>query len=77
MEGKKLPINIEYGVTLPDSYIDCKTYADKLQWRLQWAYQAAQKCIDKETTQYKKYYDKDYKCAVLTPGDLVMVRINV
>ena len=73
----KLPIDIEYGVTLPDSYNDCKTYADKLKRRLQWAYQAAQRCIDKETTRYKKYYDKGYKCAVLVSGDLVMVRINV
>ena len=32
----KLPIDIEYGVTLPDSYSDCKTYADKLERRLQW-----------------------------------------
>ena len=73
----KLPIDIEYGVTLPDSYSDCKTYADKLECRLQWAYQAAQKCIDKETSRYKKYYDKGYKCTVLAPGDLVMVRVNV
>ena len=27
----KLPIDIEYSVTLPDSYSDCKTYADKLE----------------------------------------------
>ena len=53
----KLPIDIEYGVALPDTYMNCKTYADKLQHRLQWAYQATQKCIDKETTRYKKYYD--------------------
>ncbi|MCG8622444.1 MAG: DDE-type integrase/transposase/recombinase, partial [Proteobacteria bacterium] len=31
----KLPIDIEYGVAIPDSYMDCKTYADKLQYRLQ------------------------------------------
>ena len=64
-------------MVLPDTYMDCKTYSDKLQHRLQWAYQAAQKCIDKETTRYKKYYDKNYKCAVLTEGDLVLVRIHV
>ena len=73
----KLPIDIEYGVTLPDSYNDCKTYADKLERRLQWAYQAAQKYIEKETNRSKKYYDKNYKCAVLQLGDLVMVRIHV
>ena len=73
----RLPIDIEYGVALPGSYMDCKSYADKLKHRLQWAYQAAQKCIDKETTRYKKYYDKNYKCAVLREGDLVLIRINV
>ena len=73
----RLPIDIEYGVVLDDRYHDCKTYAEKLQHRLQWAYQAAQKCIDKETTRYKWYYDKNYKCAVLKEGDLVLVRIHV
>ena len=73
----RLPLDIEYGVALPGSYMDCKSYADKLKHRLQWAYQAAQKCIDKETTRYKKYYDKNYKCAVLREGGLVLVRINV
>ena len=73
----RLPIDIEYGVVLEDRYHDCKMYAEKLQHRLQWAYQAAQKCIDKETTRYKRYYDKNYKCAVLTEGDLVLVRIHV
>ena len=73
----RLPIDIEYGVALPGSYMDCKSYADKLKHRLQWAYQAAQRCIDRETTRYKKYYDKNYKCAVLREVDLVLVRINV
>ena len=73
----RLPIDIEYGVVLDDRYHDCKTYAAKLHHRLQWAYQAAQKCIDKETTRYKQYYDKNYKCAVLKEGDLVLVRIHV
>ena len=73
----KLPIDIEYGVTLSESYMDCKTYADKLQHHLRWAYQVAQKCIEKESTHYKKYYDQNYKCAVLREGDLVLVRIHV
>ena len=37
---------------------------------------AAQKCIDKETIRYKKYYDQNYICAVLTVGDFVF-RIHV
>ena len=57
--------------------MDCKTYANKLEHRLCWAYQAAQKCIERESNCHKKYYDQNYKCAVLRKGDLVLVRINV
>ena len=71
----KLPIDIEYGVTLDESYNDCKTYADKLQHRLKWTYEAAQKSIDKESTQFKCYYDKKYKCATLQEEDLVLIRV--
>ena len=38
--------------------------------------EAAQKYIDKETTWYKTYYDKNFRCAILRNGDLVLVRIN-
>ena len=72
----RLPIDIEYGVGIPDSYKDCKSYAAKLEHRLKWAYEAAQTYIDKETTRYKKYYDRNFRCASLRNGDLVMVRIN-
>ena len=71
-----MPIDIEYGVGLNDSYKDSKSYAAKLEYRLKWAYEAAQRYIDKETTSYKKYYDRNFKCAALRNGDLVMVRIN-
>ena len=46
----RLPIDIEYGVGITDSYKDCKSYAAKLEHHLKWAYEAAQKYIDKETT---------------------------
>ena len=72
----RLPIDIEYGVSLTDSYSDCKSYAEKLEHRLKWAYEAAQKYIDKETTRYKKYYDKNFRCATLRDGDLVLIRVN-
>ena len=71
-----MPIDIEYGVSLTDSYSDCKSYAAKLEHHLKWAYEAAQKYIDKETTRYKKYYDKNFHCAILRKGDLVLVQIN-
>ena len=57
--------------------MDCKSYAEKLKHHLQWPYQEGQKYTDKETTHYKKYYDKNYKCAVLKEGDLILIRINV
>ena len=72
----RLPIDIEYGVSLTDSYSDCKSYAAKLEYCLKWAYEAAQKYIDKETARYKKYYDKNFRCAILRKGDLILVRIN-
>ena len=71
-----MPIDIEYGVGITDSYKDCKSYAAKLEHRLKWAYEAAQKYIDKETTRYKKYYDHNFRCASLRNRDLVMVKIN-
>ena len=60
---------------MDESYNDCKTCADKLQHRLKWAYEAAQKSINKESTQFKCYYDKKYKCAILQEGDLVLIRV--
>ena len=35
------------------------------------------KLFSLETTCYKKYHDRNYKCAVLKEGDLVLIRINV
>ena len=32
--------------------------------------------IDKETTRYKKYYDKNFRCATLRDGDLVLILVN-
>ena len=71
----KLPIDIEYGVSLTGSYSDCKSYTDKLQHRLKWAHEAAQKCMDKESLWHKRYYDKSYKCATLEKDDIVLVRV--
>ena len=63
-------------MAITDSHSDCKSYADKLQNWLQWANEAAQKHIGKETVWYKKYYDKNFCCATLRDGDLVLIRIN-
>ena len=72
----RLPLDIEYGAGIKDSYKDCKSSVAKLEHRLKWAYEAAQRYIDKETTRYKKYYDRNFRCATLRNGDLVLVRIN-
>ena len=63
---------------MTDLYSDCrsKSHAAKLEHHLKWAYEAAQKYIDKETTRYKKYYDKNFRCATLRDGDLVLIRVN-
>ena len=63
-------------MNITDSYSDCKSYATKLEHRLKWAYEAAQKHIDKETSRYKKYYDHNFRRAALRDGDLVLLRIN-
>ena len=47
-----------------------------MEHHLKRAYVAAQKYIDKETAQYKKYYDKNFCYAILRKGDLVLFRIN-
>ena len=60
-------------MSLTDSYSDCRSYADKLQHRLKWAYEATQKCMNKESLRHKKYYNKTYKCATLEKDDIVLV----
>ena len=72
----RLPIDIKYVVNITDSYSDCKSYATKLEHHLKWAYEAAQRHIDKETSRYKEYYDRNFCCVALRDGDLVLVRIN-
>ena len=50
-----------------------QNHAKKLQDRLKWAYQKAQKNNQKESEHHKKYYDKKIRYMCLKPDDLVLV----
>ena len=47
-----------------------------MEERLHHAYNRAQEYIDKESSRQKQYYDRNYKCSELKPGDLVLVRVK-
>ena len=72
-----LPIDVEFGVTLPDLMTAKKqNYAQKLKAHLKWAFKTAKEVNDKEAAQHKKYYDQRFKCIKIEPGDLVLVRVK-
>ena len=74
----KIPLDIELGMTLVEQEnMSYQNYAKKLQDRLRWAYQKAQKNNQKESEHHKKYYDKRIRCMTLKPGDLVLVHTKV
>ena len=54
-----------------------KQYVQKLQQRLQWAYEIAQEHIAKDVTRRKLYYDRKVNCMDVIPGDIVLVRQKV
>ena len=54
-----------------------KQYVQKLQQRLQWAYEIAKEHIEKEVNRRKLYYDRRVHCMDVIPGDLVLVRQKV
>ena len=61
------------GVTLMEQEnMSYQNYAKKLQDRLKWAYQKAQRNNQKESECHKKYYDKKIRCMHLKPDDLVL-----
>ena len=72
-----LPIDIEFGVTLPDlAAAKRQNYAQKLKEHLKWAFKTVIEVNDKEAAQHKKYYDQRFKCMKMEPGDLVPVRVK-
>ena len=72
-----LPINVEFGVTLPDlSHASRQNYAEKLKAQLKWAFKVAKEMNDHESARHKRYYDQKYKCMKVAPSDLVLVRVK-
>ena len=72
-----LPIDIEFGVTLPDlTAAKRQNFAEKLKAQLKWALKVARETNDKEAARHKRYYDQEYKCMKIEPGDLVLVRVK-
>ena len=73
----KIPIDIEFGVTLLDlSDTGWQNYAQKLKAWLKWDYKKANELNLKEADGHKKYYNCEFKCMKLIPGDTVLVRIK-
>ena len=73
----RIPINVEFGVTLPDlSDTSRQNYAQKLKARLRWAYRKAHEVNLKESARHKRYNDQKFKCMKLEPGDTVLVRVK-
>ena len=75
----KLPLDIEYDVTITRKKVLDKKYPQyvkNMEERLHHAYNRAQEYIDKESSRQKQYYDRNYKCSELKPGDLVLVRVK-
>ena len=72
-----LPIDVEFGVTLPDLTATKKqNYAKKLKAQLKWAFKTTRETNEKEASWHKQYYDQKYKCMKIEPGDLVLVRVK-
>ena len=72
-----LPIDVEFRVTLPDLTAKKRqNFAEKLKARLKWAFKVARETNDKEAARHKRYYDQEYKCMKIEPGDLVLVRVK-
>ena len=72
----RLPIDIEFDTAIRTNKKDYSKFVQELEDRLRDAHAKAQEMIAKETKRQKRYYDKAFKCAVLKPGDLVLVRVK-
>ena len=73
-----LPIDVEFGVALPDiSHASKQNYAKKLKAWLKWSHKVAKENNDCEAVRPKKYYNQKFKYMKIVPGDLVLVRVKV
>ena len=72
----RLPIDYQLGLTRDNLAQPSKfKFVNKLNERLQEAYAKAEALTQEEANRQKKLYDRRSKDVVLTPGDLVLVRI--
>ena len=72
----RLPIDYQLGLTRDNLAQPSKfKFVNKLNERLQEAYAKAEALTQEEANRHKKLYDRRSKDVVLTPGDLVLVRI--
>ena len=72
----RLPIDYQLGLTRDNLAQPSKfKFINKLNERLQEAYAKAEALTQEEANRQKKLYDRRSKDVVLTPGDLVLVRI--
>ena len=68
-----LPIDVEFGVMLPDiAHVSWQYYPEKLKAHLKWAYKVAKENNDYEAARHKQYYDQKLKCIKIVPGDLIL-----
>ena len=73
----KIPIDVEFGITLPDLLDgNRQNYVQKLKAQLKWAYKKVNEVNIREAAMHKKYYDQMFRCMKLLPGSTVLVRIK-
>ena len=72
----RLPIDYQLGITRDNLAQPSKfRFVNKLNERLHEAYAKAESLTQEEANRQKKLYDRRSKDVILTPGDLVLVRI--
>ena len=70
-----LPIDIEFGVKIPDLVAtSTRNYVEKLWRRLAWAFKKAQEINLKERKRNKWNYNRKVRCSKIEKGDKVLVR---
>ena len=73
----RLAVDIQFGTTLsPEGSLDQAGYVQKLQQRLQTAFDTARRMVEQQQNRAKQRYDLKAKASKLLPGDRVMLRQN-
>ena len=73
----KLHLDIDLGIPMGEQEpTSQQNYAQKLHYKLQWAFPKAQDNNKRESECHKRYCDQKMRCMKLKPDDLVMVRVK-